>query len=325
MLGLGSIGHRHAANLVWLGCDVTTFDPAGGERAPRGARVVESESEALDAATAAVIASPTVLHAEQARRALERGCHVLVEKPLATDGRTAHELVELAAEVGRVLTVAMNLRFHPGPRGLRHLVAAGRIGRPLTAHFSFGYHLPEWRPETDYRTGYSARRELGGGVLLDVIHELDYAAWILGPLTEVDALLETVSDLEVDVEDVVKLNARHASGAVSSFDLDYLDHKYRRSCRIVGSAGTIEWVWSEEEVRLHRPDGGSEVIQALSDPAAAYRAELEQFLRLIDRRLPETERLLATGEDGADALAVVDAARKSASRGGRARISGRGP
>ena len=180
VLGQGSIGRRHARLLLAEGCDVVAWDPAPAESVD-AVRMVGTPDEALSAADVAVVASPSVRHLEQLAMALDHGCHVLVEKPAATSAAGIADLQTAATDADLVVAVAMNLRFHPGPSTVRELIAGGAIGRPLTAHVAFGSFLPSWRPGTDYRTGYSARAELGGGVLLDAIHELDYLTWVLGP------------------------------------------------------------------------------------------------------------------------------------------------
>jgi predicted dehydrogenase len=293
VLGQGSIGRRHAGLLAAAGCAVTAWDPVVDTG-------VESAQAALDGADAVVVASPTSEHLAQARLALEAGCHVLVEKPLSTTAAGLDGLVALAAARERVLAVGFNLRFHPGPARVRAAVRAGEVGRPLLAHLTFGSWLPGWRPGTDYRTSYSARAALGGGVLLDVTHELDLAAWILGEVAEVGAWLGRVSDLEIDVEDTALLTCVHREGTVSTIALDYLDRDYRRGCRLVGSEGSVEWRWG--------PD---------FDVQDAYRAQTAAFLEAVrDGGIPEGSPL-CDGTAGAHAVAICDAARASHADGGR--------
>jgi predicted dehydrogenase len=313
VLGQGSIGRRHAGLLRELGCRVTTWDTHGGSAV--------GEQEAVESSGAVVIASPTNVHLEQARRALEAGRHVLVEKPLATTTEGVEDLVELAESRGLLLAVGMNLRFHPGPARVKELVATGAVGTPRTAHFTFGWHLPDWRPGTDYRDAYSARAELGGGILLDAIHELDYAVWILGEVAEVSARLGHVSDLEVDVEDVALVQLRFASGALASVDLDYLDRAYRRGCRVAGSEASAEWDCSDGHVRLLRPGHAPERWDAPCEFDSTYRTEIDCFVGAVREGRTSLDGLPLV--DGREALAVLEiagAARRSAESGQSVRI-----
>lgn len=320
VLGLGSIGRRHAALAVEHGAAIRAYDPVHRE-APSGARVVESSEEALDGAAAAIIASPTSVHVEQAHMALDHGCHLLVEKPLATSTAEAATLVTRAASEGRMLAVAMNLRFHPGPTQVHQLVASGAIGRPLFGHFTFGSYLPSWRPRENYRETYSARSDLGGGVLLDVVHEIDYALWILGGVRALSAVVAKVSDLELDVEDMASLQMEFESGAVASMDLDYLDRSYRRGCRIVGSEGSVAWSWHLEHVVLYGPDGTEELRPTPSDVTPTYAAQMGEFLSAVRAGGDLTDTRLVSGAEGYRALEVVDASRESASSGRRIELT----
>ena len=149
-----------------------------------------------------VVASPSSLHASQTLAALDRGRPVLVEKPMTTSVEDAETLVAAAESSGVTAAVAMNLRFHPAVVELKQLIDTGTLGRVCLVQASFGYDLRLWRPQDDYRRSYSARDELGGGIVFDAIHELDYLQWLLGPVASVTAQTGRVSDLELDVEDV---------------------------------------------------------------------------------------------------------------------------
>jgi predicted dehydrogenase len=316
VLGQGSIGRRHAGLLVAEGCEVVAYDPLPAAEEVAGVRRVDGPEAALQAAVAAVVATPSVHHLEHAGLALDHGCHVLVEKPIAASADGVEELIERAAAAGRVLAVGMNLRFHPGPATVRRLLGEGAIGRPLLAHATFGSWLPGWRPGTDYRQAYSARAELGGGIALDAIHEVDYATWALGDAVEVSGWLGRVSDLELDVEDVALLNLRHAGGTLSTVELDYLDRRYRRGCRVVGADGSIDWRWADERVQVLTADG-ERSFPAPCDVAPTYRDQARAFLAATARGELDPASPLADARAGLHAVRVVDAARASSADGRR--------
>lgn len=318
VLGFGSIGRRHARILTELGCRVRAYDPVADVGAVPSVESCADVEEALDGARAAVIASPTSVHLDQAGQALERGCHVLVEKPIATSADGVAALLERAERQARLLAVAMNLRFHPGPRGVKRVIDEGAIGRPLFAHFTFGSYLPDWRPDDDYRKSYSARRELGGGVLLDVIHEIDYAVWLLGSVRGVIASVGHASELEIDVEDFALLQLAFESGAHASMDLDYVDRSYRRGCRIVGTEGSVAWSWHEQHIVVYGTSGEEDVRPTPSDVAPSYVEQMEAFLRAVREDSSSTEGTpLVSGAEALEVISVVDAARESAATGRR--------
>jgi predicted dehydrogenase/RimJ/RimL family protein N-acetyltransferase len=311
VLGQGSIGRRHAAILRELGHEVVAYDPREEAPAVEGVERALSEPAALDGAVGAIVASPPREHLHQARLALDHGAHVLVEKPFAPSVDGVAALGALARERSLVLGVAMNMRFHPGVATVHRLVTEGAIGAPLRASVWCGSWLPGWREGVDYRDTYSAKRDLGGGVLLDAIHELDYAIWTLGPVRRVQGVLAHVSSLELDVEDVAALTLEHAAGTVTGVTLDYLDRSYHRGCRILGEEGTVEWRWSEETVVRSSAEGVVERVAAPHDVESTYRSEIECFLdAAINDRPPATGAV-----EAASVLAVVDAARRASESG----------
>lgn len=260
--------------------------------------------------TAVLICTPTALHAADAREAVAAGAHVLVEKPIATDLGDADALVEAARASGRVVAVGYNLRFQRGLKEVRELVRGGAIGRVLTIRAEFGHYLPDWHPGDDYRARYSARAELGGGVLFDLSHEIDLVRWIAGEVAGVCALTATVGDLEIDVEDCALLLLRLASGVLAEIHIDYIQRAYSRGCKIVGSEGTLIWEYPYD-LRLFRAAGGWENRSEPVDPNEMYVAELRNFLDCV----AGTARVEVDGTDARQTLAVALAAKRSAREG----------
>jgi predicted dehydrogenase len=279
VLGAGSIGRRHARNLAAAGASVSITDPVVDPDVAGVTSVPWPEADPGQFA-GVVVASPTVHHKDQTEAAWSVGAGVLVEKPLATtvaggaDLRRANERVR----------VGFNLRFHDPVRRLMDLVHTGRAGRVVAARLWFGHHLPSWRPGTDYRQSYSARSELGGGILLDAIHELDLAVWLLGPdLTVESAVVARVGGLEIDVEDTVRAQLRTADGAPVEIALDYLSRDYRRGIEVIGTDATVRLDWAREVLEVADADG-VEQEPAVTSLDRSYVAEAEAFLGWLDGR-----------------------------------------
>jgi predicted dehydrogenase/RimJ/RimL family protein N-acetyltransferase len=318
VIGQGSIGRRHAALLLELGHEVAVFDPNPAVAAPPGARITASADECLDGADAAVVASPSSEHGADARRAIDLGVPVLVEKPLALDAAHAAELDYLAQGRGVMLSVAMNLREHAGVQALASLLGEDAVGRILRVSAWCGSWLPGWRPGSDYRHSYSAQAESGGGALLDVaVHELDYLLWLAGRARAVTALVCRVSDLEIDAEDVALILIELESGGVAEVSVDYFDRSYTRGCRITGSEGTLHWTWEDERLTRHDGSGASSPMAVPSDVAPTYRRQLERFLAAVrDGSAPPV-----SASEARRVLAVLDAARLSARDGRRVALA----
>ncbi len=192
IVGLGSVGRRHLRNLVALGQTDLVLLRSGKSTLPEeeleGFQVVTDLEAALrHRPEAAVIATPTALHLEAAIPLARAGCHLLLEKPVSHTMEGVAELQEAVARGGGHVMVAFQYRHHPGLRTVQRWLKDGAIGRPLTASAHYGDYLPGWHPWEDYRQAYSARSDLGGGVVLTLCHPLDYLLWLLGDVVQVTA------------------------------------------------------------------------------------------------------------------------------------------
>ena len=247
VVGLGSIGLRHLENLRTLGCG--RLGALRSRNAPMhrdadlsDVKIHDDYDTALvEGYDGVVIANPTSFHLEYAQKAAKAKCHFYIEKP------TSHSLdgtAELLREVRRqnlVVTVGCQLRFHPNLIAVKRWLDEQSIGQLLAVQVDTGEYLPDWHPWEDYRNSYAARPELGGGVILTLIHEIDYLYWLLGPLHPVCSFGGTSGALGLDVEDhVVSILMSQASVPVT-LHLDYLQRPPCRRLKIVGTRGAIEW------------------------------------------------------------------------------------
>jgi predicted dehydrogenase len=321
--GYGSIGKRHLGNLrqMFPQADIAVLRSgvAGSDSVvPPGADRVFYDFEAVRAFVpqAAIVATPATYHVELTRRLLALGCHVLLEKPIAAASEAVPEMIAEARRSGRVLMIGYNLVFTPAMAAFRDAVRSGIAGRPLCIRAEVGQYLPDWRPGNDYRRGASARRDLGGGVLLELSHELHYLEWIFGRVDWVQATVQRSGTLELEVEDLALLNLGFAEGAVASVQLDFLQRTYSRFCKVVGSAGTLFWDAAQQSVLFFPPNEkqGREIYrEASADRNGAYLRELAHFFDCVRN----DTRPMVDADDGWAVLRVIEAARTSASEGKR--------
>jgi len=209
--------------------------------------------------------------------------------------------------------VGYNFRFYPPLQALRDALLDGRIGRLLSLRAEVGQYLPDWRPSRDYRESTTARRDLGGGALLELSHEFDYIRWLAGEVTQVSAQVAKLSDLDIDVEDTVEMVCRFASGAVGSVHLDLTQRPGTRTCRLAGTNGALTWDRANHQVLLIRPDGAIETIYpgAPQPMVDMYQEELRHFLGAVRTNTAP----LVTGDDGLRALLIAEAAARSSREG----------
>ncbi len=322
VVGSGSIGERHLRNLRSLGeLDLHAVDPADAARS-RAEALGATTHRSLDSALAVrpravLICTPPVDHIRSARAALSAGAHVFIEKPISHDLEGVAAAIQEAASRKLVLAVGYNLRAHPGLRKVKDLIGSGVIGRLLSIRAEFGQDLASWRPARDYRETYSARDALGGGILLDASHEIDYVRWLAGEIRDVAAVTGRLSSLEIDVEDIAALVMTLTSGALAEIHLDCIQVGYARSCKVIGSAGTVVWDWHDGVELLTAKARERFAIDA--DANAMYVEELRQFLSSVDGGGAP----LVSGEDGRRVLEVVVAAKRSAAEHRTIGLSGR--
>ncbi len=129
---------------------------------------------------AAVIANPTALHLDVAIPAGGSRLHLLMEKPVSHTLERMDDLADALRRGGSRLLVGFQFRYHPGLRQVKAWLDGAEIGRPVGFRSHWGEYLPNWHPWEDYRLSYAARQDLGGGVVLTLIHPLDYLRWLLG-------------------------------------------------------------------------------------------------------------------------------------------------
>lgn len=318
VIGTGSIAKRHIANLKQhLGVQCVSCVSASGRSFDAihvGAdRVFGSLEEALQATPDfVVVASPAPWHVEHASVFSCAKVPTLIEKPLAASLADFQDNGALLVDNQDLVQVAYNLRSMAAARKLRTLLAEKVIGRLLHIHIEVGQYLPDWRPQTDYRQNVSGQAKLGGGVLLELSHEIDYLLWLFGDFDTVYCIVANSGQLEIDVEDSADAVFSRADGLVASMRLDFLQRVCSRSCKIIGETGTLVWDLMANTITLER--GGADSLVCFSDPKVdrnqMYIDELKAFL---DPTASVSEN--ATLEQAANVLAVIEAMRCSAAEG----------
>lgn len=266
--GLGSIGRRHMRNLLALGeKDIVLLRTRKATLPDDELAGYPVETDLLEALKkhkpqAVIVANPTSLHLQTAVPAAEAGCAILFEKPISNSTDALRQLETAVKKSGSKVLVAFQFRFHPGLMKTKELISNGEIGRVISAHVHFGEYLPAWHPWEDYRKGYAARADLGGGVVLTQCHSLDYLPWLMGRVESAWGFTAKLSDLEVDVEDTAKIGLRFEGGALGSLHLDFNQQPPEHYFTIIGTKGTIKWNLADGAARIYRASAESLAISS---------------------------------------------------------------
>lgn len=327
IVGLGSIGwrHLHLARELLPHADIRVLRHQKCLVVPEYANGCFSHiKEALSfVPEIAVIAGPATFHVDAAQPLAAAGVHLLVEKPLSASLDGVPLLLKTCREQGTVLLTGYNLRFMPSLQRFRDLLNDNMIGKVLSVRCEIGQYLPSWRPDTDYRQSVSARRELGGGALLELSHELDYLRWIFGEIEWVKATLCRQSGLEIDVEDSVHLilgfvSDEEGGRLVGTANLDFIRHDTTRLCTAIGENGTLRWNGLACTVERFVPGGKEwqELFRHQHQRDDSYLAEWRHFLACINGK----ESPLIGGEEGLKVLQIIEAARQSSKSGSQVQV-----
>lgn len=313
LVGFGSIGKRHLNNLKLLNPQVklVVLRSREGSNPIAGCDVITDIEAALDfQPQVAFICNPSNLHLSIATELARAGVHLFIEKPLSNNSDGLEEFMSVFRSTHIQVMVGYNLRFSESLCTLRELIRSKQYGRALHVTAEVGQYLPDWRPDSEYRNTVSARADLGGGALLELSHELDYMCWIFGEPICVSGQLLKVSDLDIDVEDLVLAHVafnNEEAQISSTIQLDFLQRKPSRTCKVICEQATLIWDAIEDRVEALSEGSVSVEFQGDKDRNYSYKQEVLHFIESINRG----EEVPIPVEDGIKVLGLIHAIRQS--------------
>lgn len=264
MVGMGSIAKRHLANLRHLHplAKIYAVSASGNNKMlPENADAVVTLDELITLQPDyAIVASPAPFHADVAQKLMSHGIAVLIEKPLAHNVETCFSLQAFCQLVkSNVVAVGYCLRFLPSALVVKDYLEQGLLGKVYNVSANVGQYLPSWRADKSYKESVSASKELGGGALLELSHELDYLHWLLGDLKLLHSWLRISDEMELSVEDIVNLVLLSGEGTYVSVHLDFIQKSTQRNCEFIGQHGRLAWDLIANTVTLYNA-GGKETL-----------------------------------------------------------------
>lgn len=324
IVGCGGIGQRHLRAFCRIdGVACSACEPRKeiaerlGEAFPL--REVFHSIDEFDFSKfdAAMISTPAHLHVPLARRCVDAGCHVIIEKPLSISLDGVYELLEASRRKNVSVGVAYTRRFLPFLVKCKELIDAGAIGSPLILDSSEGQYYPDARP--DFRTNYSGRKEMGGGVILDILsHHVNFYEWLVGVPREVSCMYATLGDMGVETEDTVIFGASYDNNVLGNVVFTNIQHDQYWRSRLIGSERTLQLdvgFLNTGLERIVRPEirliGKHNQEEAISlGPMARdvpYQNQAKNFVNAVAGK----EELRTTLEEGIHTLVTVLTAREA--------------
>lgn len=187
-----------------------------------------------------VVANPSALHFDAALKSAKRGIALFVEKPFSHNLDGFEEFQDIILKKKIPFFVSYNRRFHPFLRRIKDIVESGKLGKIMAGDMSVASHVPSWHPYEDFKQLYACRADLGGGVLLTEIHEIDLCCWYFGLPQSVYCSGGNLSSVQLDVEDTAHMILNYPDFSVS-INLCFMQKHTRRSIHIAGECGYLEW------------------------------------------------------------------------------------
>ena len=198
----------------------------------------------------AFISNETSKHISVGIKLAKKGIDIFIEKPLSNSLNDIKEFEKIIINKKLISMVGCNFRFFPPFKEIKKLVDKKIMGQIYSIQLENNSYLPDWHPYENYEKGYAANKNLGGGVTLTQIHELDYLCWIFGLPIEVTTIMDKISTLKIDVDDISESIIKFANSSIAKIHLDFIQRPFYKSCKIIGSKGIISWNSDENKIKL---------------------------------------------------------------------------
>lgn len=311
VLGLGSIGLRHAKNLLDMGHSVSAYDPDPQRSAlfqESGGQALQSKQDLALFADAIVIASPSAFHLDDLEWAVEKNKHVFVEKPLSHTLGGMDGILADASQKNITVCVGMNMRFNPAIKQLSMMIAEGALGDLLWANYWHSSYLPEWRPHADYKSGYAADPKTGG-VIFDVIHGYDLLYFLLGDYNVRGASARSSGILDIGSDDCADILCQHKSGVSSTLHMDFITRPKTHTFTLAGTKAIARIDITKRHLSVTSSNGTVVLDKVFeTDVNDDYRRELDDFINAIQSTVSQGCSL----SDGISILEKVISSRRMA-------------
>lgn len=309
LIGLGSIGKRHLTNIMALGYNDITIVSSKNSLPAEFSHVTHYKTldQALESNkfTTAVVCVPTAQHINTLQLCLQAGInHIYLEKPVS------HNYVDVENIMNQypnaAIYVGFDMHYDLGLQKIKELLQQNIIGKVVSVNAQVGQYLPDWRPYEDYTKGMSAKKETGGGVMLDLVHEFDYLYWLFGKVDTVASIYKNSGALNIETEDVAEVLLKFTNGIIGTIHLDYLQHKLVRNCLITGSKGSIKWDLTASKVQWITADKAEQEFNYVGFERN------QRFVNIMKDFLAQQQNNLTTNfSQGLQSLKMVLAAKYS--------------
>ena len=317
MVGYGSIGKRHVKNILKytnhqiIICtkrsDLTSLNQ-------KRIKIFDTMKKCLiEKPEIGFITNETAYHIPIAKQLAKRGIDLFIEKPLSNSKKDIKMLQKIVNQKKLITQMGYNLRFHKCIIQIQKLIKQNKIGRIISIQAENGSYLPDWHPYEDYKIGYAGKKELGGGIVLTQIHDVDYLFWFFGQPKSIFSFMGKFSDLKISGEDYCASIINFKNNITAELHLDFFQGPEFRGCKIKGTNGIITWNSVDNEIKFFNNKKKKwEIIFKINkfERNQMYVDELKHFLKSIKNRDNTKIQL----DDGIKTLNIALAMKESATK-----------
>tara|TARA_B100000287_G_C20568348_1_gene755473 strand:- start:14 stop:1006 length:993 start_codon:yes stop_codon:yes gene_type:complete len=254
-----------------------------------------------------IIASPATNHLSDALNCLDLNIPILIEKPLSNSLKNVNNFKKKILEKKSKILIGYVLRYSSNANIFKENISNPNLGDLLFAKVICSSYLPNWRPGQDYRRTVSSSLKYGGGVLLELSHEIDYANWFFGPFLKVQAILKNSGTLDIDVEDTADLILTNNKGMNVVIHLDFCSRYPTRKCKLYGSKSTMNLDFLDKKLEIVNPKLETLLSNKEDDSDNMFVNQLRCFLKGVFHEDFMKNNL----DDGIETLKIIESARLS--------------
>ncbi|BDQ31831.1 dehydrogenase [Nitrosopumilus zosterae] len=290
VIGYGSIGKRHVQNLLSIPDTEIIICTKQKIKNPstKNVKIVKSISDCIkEKPKVGIIANESSFHIQIAMKLAKSGMDLFIEKPLSNSFFGTKELVRIIKKKKIITQMGCQFRFHRCIKEIKHMISTCKLGKVISVSAECGSFLPEWHPHEDYTKSYAAREDLGGGVVLTNIHEIDYLYWFFGDVSKVFSITGKFSELKISADDLCVGILQFKNKVIAELHLDYFQKPDFRSCKIIGTKGTVIWDSDTNNVMFY-DNKKNKWVKILKwtryDRNSMFKEEIIHFLHCVKKR-----------------------------------------
>jgi len=262
IVGFGSIGRRHANNILQntnskvmilsnrKNIDFTEFH---NYHLYKNRIQIYNNFECCikEKPSVAFITNETSLHVDFALKLARMNVDLFIEKPLSNSMKNLISLGKIINKNNLIVMVGCNFRFYPPIMKIKEIIDKKLLGKVISVQSENSSYLPDWHPKENYTKSYAARKELGGGVTLTQIHELDFLIYIFGKINSICSIVGKFSRLKVSADDICTCIMKSKNNAIIELHLDFFSKPYYKRLKIRGTKGTLIWNSDDNNIQYY--------------------------------------------------------------------------